>query len=261
MGTNVIDVSDADFETTVIEGSRDKPVVVDMWAAWCGPCRVLGPILEKVADERDGDFLLAKLDVDMNPRVAAMFGVQSIPTVVAFKDGEPVTGFIGSYPEEAVNEFIDSLLPPPDEADEQAEQAEEVSTQPAPSETLLRADLEKDPADRKASLALARILLDRGDLDEAEQLISPSLPEPEAAALQARITVARWSDLSPDGSLAEAKRAAAEGRWREALDRSLSALEDEPDEARQAMLTMFLALGEDEPLVPEYRRRLTNALF
>src|SRR5438552_6074618 len=159
MGTNVIDVSDVDFERTVVEGSHEQPVVVDMWASWCGPCRVLGPILEKVADERDGAFLLAKLDVDANPRVAGMFGVQSIPTVVAFKDGEPVTGFVGSYPEEAVNEFIDTLLPPEDATAVPSEPAEAGAT----DEAGLREALERDPADRAAALELARIILARGD--------------------------------------------------------------------------------------------------
>src|SRR5206468_12263452 len=108
---NVVDVTDATFEQVVVEGSRERPVVVDLWAEWCGPCRTLGPILEKIAEERDGAFLLAKLDTDANPMTSAAFGVQSIPTVIAFRDGKAITGFIGAYPEPAVNEFVDTLLP------------------------------------------------------------------------------------------------------------------------------------------------------
>ena len=95
-----------------MEGSKQRPVVVDLWAAWCGPCKTLGPILEKVAAERGGAFLLAKLDVDANPMVAQALGVQSIPTVVAFRDGEPVNGFVGAYPEQAINQFVDHSCRP-----------------------------------------------------------------------------------------------------------------------------------------------------
>src|SRR5438309_9162030 len=102
---HVVEVTDETFERTVIEGSSERPVVVDLWAEWCGPCKTLGPILEKVAVERAGAFLLAKLDVDANPMVSQAFGVQSIPTVIGFRDGEAVTGFIGAYPEDAVNQF------------------------------------------------------------------------------------------------------------------------------------------------------------
>ena len=102
---HTVDVTDQTFQEVVVEGSKERPVVVDMWAEWCGPCRTLGPILEKIADERAGAFLLAKLDTDANQMTAASFGVQSIPTVIAFKDGKPVDGFIGAYPEPEVNRF------------------------------------------------------------------------------------------------------------------------------------------------------------
>ena len=111
---NVVEVTDANFEQLVIEGSKTRPVVVDLWAAWCGPCRTLGPILQKVADERKGAFLLAKLDVDANQVGNALLQAvksQGIPTVVAFRDGQPVSMFIGAYPEQEVNSFVDQLLP------------------------------------------------------------------------------------------------------------------------------------------------------
>ena len=122
---NVVEVTDADFEQLVVEGSKTRPVVVDLWAAWCGPCRTFGPILEKVADEREGAFLLAKLDVDANQVGNALLQAvksQGIPTVVAFRDGAPVSMFIGAYPEQEVNAFIDQLLPT--EAELVAEEAE-----------------------------------------------------------------------------------------------------------------------------------------
>src|SRR5688572_4906601 len=140
----IVDVTDADSEKVVIEGSKERPVVVDMWATWCGPCRTLGPILEKVADERGGGFLLAKLDVDANPMVANAFGVQSIPTVIAFRDGQPVNGFMGAYPEEYVNAFVDELLPTnADRATEEA-QAEEAAGDLTGAEEGYRAALAED---------------------------------------------------------------------------------------------------------------------
>ncbi len=114
--TNVVEVTDENFQQVVIEGSKERPVVVDLWAAWCGPCRVIGPILEKIAEERKGAFLLAKINVDTESVGQALLQAvrsQGIPTIVAFRDGKAVDMFIGAYPEPAVNEFIDRLLPTP----------------------------------------------------------------------------------------------------------------------------------------------------
>jgi putative thioredoxin len=261
---NVVEVTDADFEQLVIEESKTRPVVVDLWAAWCGPCRTLGPILEKVADERGGAFLLAKLDVDANQVGNALLQAvksQGIPTVVAFRDGQPVSMFIGAYPEQEVNTFVDQLLP--SEAELVAEEAvvEEASGDLEAAEQGYRAALEKDPTNREAGVGLGRILAERGDFEDARDTVTPFLPDPEAERVLATVRVNGWSDLEGVGTLVSAKRLAAAGRWREALDGMLGSLTDERDEATGAMRDVFAVLGDDEPLVPEFRRKLSNALF
>src|SRR5207253_5807370 len=127
-----VDVSDADFARVVLEESNHRPVVVDFWAEWCRPCRVLGPILERVAEERDGAFLLAKLDVDANRQTASQYRVMSIPAVWGFRDGGPVDQFIGAIPEPAVREWIDGLLP--SDADVEAARAMEAEREGRPDD-------------------------------------------------------------------------------------------------------------------------------
>ena len=256
----VVEVTDADFMEKVVEESKRRPVVVDLWASWCGPCKTLGPILERVAEQHGGEFLLAKLDVDANPYTAGQFGVQSIPTVIAFRDSRPVDGFIGAMPEPMVNEFVDRILPT--EADLVAKEAmqEEAEGDVADAERGYRGALEADANNRVARLGLGRILEERGDLDEARRTLMPLLPDEEAEALLASIEVSSWSQLSEPGTLVSAKRLAAQGKWREALDGMLGSLRDDQD-ARQAMLEVFSVLGDEDPLVVEYRRKLANALF
>jgi putative thioredoxin len=256
----VVEVTDDNFTDVVIEESKTRPVVVDLWASWCGPCRTLGPMLEKVAQEHDGEFLLAKLDVDANPYTAGQFGVQSIPTVVAFKDGRPVDGFVGAIPEPMVREFVSKLLPT--RADREAEEAADVEAAGdlAAAEAGYRDAMDQDASNRTARLGLARILADRGDADEARQTLMPLLPDPDAERILSQLEITSWSQLREPGTLASAKRLAAQAQWRDALEGMLGALRDDPD-ARQAMLEVFTVLGEDDELVAEYRRKLASALF
>lgn len=259
-GPVVVEVTDQDFLQTVVEESKRRPVVVDLWATWCAPCRTLGPILEKVAEERGGEFLLAKLDVDANPYTAGQFGVQSIPTVVAFKDGKPVDGFVGAIPEPMVKEFIDKILPT--EADHEAQEAleEEMEGDLDDAEAKYREALEADPGNRAARLGLGRVLAETGRDAEAREMLMPLLPDPEAERVLAMLEVRSWASTAEPGTLASAKRLAAQGMYKEAMDGMLGALRDDPD-ARQAMLDVFAVLGDDDPLVAEYRRKLANALF
>jgi len=262
-GPTVVDVTDADFESVVIEGSKERPVVVDMWAAWCAPCRNLGPILEKVAAERGGAFLLAKLDVDANAVGQSLLQAvrsQGIPTVVAFKDGQAVDMFIGAYPEPMVNEFVDRLMPTEADLEAQEAQAEAESGDVEGAEARFREALQADPNNHTARLGLGRLLAERGDDQAARETLMPLLPDADAERVLAELEVRSWTSEPGAGTLVSAKRLAAQGKWQEALDGMVGALRDDP-EARQAMLEVFTVLGEEDPLVPEYRRRLANALF
>jgi len=259
-GPVVVEATDQNFLETVVEESKRRPVIVDLWAAWCGPCRVIGPILEKVAEERGGAFLLAKLDVDANPYTAGQFGVQSIPTVVAFWDGRPVDGFVGAIPEPMVNEFVDRILPSEADLEARAAFEEELEGDLDDAEAKYREALEADPGNREARLGLGRVLAETGRDREARETLMPLLPEPEAERLLAVLEVRSWANLTEPGTLASAKRLAAQGKHREALDGMLGALRDDPD-ARQAMLEVFAVLGDEDELVAEYRRKLANALF
>jgi putative thioredoxin len=260
----VIDVTDADFRDRVIEESRRRPVLVDFWAGWCQPCRTLSPILERLAEEKGGEFLLAKMDVDANQYTAQQFRVMSIPNVWAFADGRPVDQFIGAVREATVRQFLDRLLP--SEADREVAEAARAaeSGDVASAERGFREALAEDSANRSARLGLARILADRGDVGEARETVGPLLPDPEADRLLAAMRVSEWSAVDASDPLAVPKRMAAEGRWREALDGLLGAVAHAPDHrdaAREAMLDVFAVLGDDDPIIREYRPKLAAALF
>lgn len=176
----VINVSDDNFASDVIAASQTRPVVVDFWAAWCGPCRALGPILEEAA-ARHGGVTLAKLDVDANPRTAAAFGIRGIPAVKAFRDGRVAAEFVGLQSRGQVERFLESLAPPV------------MAALPA-DEAGLAALLEADPDDAGARRALARLLLDAHRLDDAEAVLSPALSDPVADGLRARVEMLRCGD-------------------------------------------------------------------
>lgn len=262
---HVVDVTDQNFPTAVLEESKSRPVVVDFWAGWCAPCRMIGPVLERLAGEYDGRFLLAKLDVDANPQAAAAFRIQSIPAVKAFVDGRVANEFVGAVPEASIRQFVDAILP--SEADQVVARAEEAERagRTEEAERLFRRAFDADPQGLRAGLGLGRIAALRGDLEEARALLEPLRPDPEAERMLAAIDVSRWATPNGDGPLATAERAAAEGRFQEALEVFLAAVrngtEEERGEAREAMLKVFAVLGEDDPLTEEYRRKLSAALF
>ncbi len=234
-----MDVTDDSFETAVLDRSTEVPVVVDLWAAWCGPCRTLGPTLEKVIAETDGKVELVKVDVDANPRVSATFRVQSIPAVFAIKDRKVVDSFIGALPEPAVRQFVASLSAAPSEAERLIA---------AGDETSLRRALELEPANENAVLALASLLVDQGSGEDALKLLSRI---PETAEVRRIAALARVGDevVGAGQSEVEAK-----------LDALLDRVKGDT-EARQEFLDLLEVLGPDDPRTPQYRKELTTRLF
>jgi putative thioredoxin len=262
---HVVEITDQNFMETVIEESKRRPVVVDFWAEWCAPCRMIGPVLERLADEHDGAFVLGKLDVDANPQASMAFRIQGIPAVKAFVNGQIANEFVGAIPETAIRQFLDSVLP--SEADQLALQGiEELRAgRETEAEELFRQADAATPGHPVAALGLAEIAAGRGDADEARRLLEPLRPHPEAERILAGLEVSSWasSDGNGTGPLADAERAAAQGRYAEALEGLLAQVKssNERDAAREAMLKLFSVLGDDDPLVAEYRPKLAAALY
>jgi putative thioredoxin len=229
------DVTDATFERDVLERSANVPVVVDLWAAWCGPCKSLTPILEKVIGETGGTVELAKVDIDANPNVAASFQVQSIPAVFAIKDGQIVDSFVGAVPEATVRQFVAGLAPAPSEVELLVEKGDEAS---------LRAALELDPAHQVAVVALAELLAVRGEGEEALRLLARV---PETADVRRVAAMARVGAAGPDDPTAE-------------LDALLDRVKGD-DDARRRFLDLLEVLGPDDPRTAHYRKALTTRLF
>lgn len=257
-GPHVIEATEADFEDRVVEASRRTPVVVDFWAGWCRPCLVLSPLLERLADEYNGRFTLAKVDVDANQSLAARFGVRGIPSIKGFRDGRVVAEFVGAQPEEIVRRFLDQVVP--SAADERVAEARAAGS-PEQAEATYREALALDPGNEGAVAGLARLLLDRGAVDEARGLLGSVSANEDVRRLQAELELHTLS--GEPGELGAAARAALSGDPRNALDRSLALVraDGEREAARRLMLGVFEVLGEEHPLTREYRSRLANALF
>jgi putative thioredoxin len=236
-----IDVTDATFPTDVVERSRSVPVVVDLWAEWCGPCKTLGPILEKVIGETGGKVVLAKVDVDANRQTAEAFQVQGIPAVYALRDGKVVDGFVGAQPEAAVREFIDRLLPT------EAEDAMGALLA-AGDEASLRKVLDVEPGHPDAVVQLAELLVGRGDAESTAEALGLLERIPESTETRRVGAMARvGADVADDEVTAE-------------LDGLLDQVKHD-DDARQRFLDLLEVLGPDDPRTASYRKSLTSRLF
>jgi putative thioredoxin len=238
------DVTDATFEAEVLNRSDDTPVVVDLWAPWCGPCRTLGPVIEKVVASRNGRVALAKVNVDENPQIATAFRVQSIPAVFALRDHQVVDSFIGAIPEAAVEEFVSRLDPPVTEADRLVNLGDEDS---------LRRALELDPDHEGGVLALADLLVERADPTSIEEALALLSRLPETAEVR---QVAARARLVRSGEAVTSSGNGLETKLDELLDRV-----KEDDGARQEFVDLLETMGPDDPRTARYRKALTARLF
>ncbi|HZN24383.1 MAG TPA: co-chaperone YbbN [Burkholderiales bacterium] len=282
---HIVEVDARTFEPVVIEGSKKTPVVVDFWAPWCAPCRALTPILEKLAAEYDGRFILAKVNSDENPELSARYGVRGIPSVKAFSDGRVVDEFTGALPERAVREFLDRLFPTP--AQELLTEAFSLYAQThdatRPLELLAQSS-ELEPANEEVQIARAALLTEIRRYDEARGIIAKLAPltqmDERVSALKAKLDLAQGAAEAPseerltqrlaenpsdmEARLQLAHVNVARKAYREALEHLLEAVRADrrygDDVARKTMLKVFELLGNQGELVSEFRRKLATAM-
>jgi putative thioredoxin len=280
----IINVTAQNFQQDVIERSDSVPVVIDFWATWCGPCLLLGPVLEKLAREYDGKFVLAKVDTDTESELALQFGVRSIPAVFAVRDRKAVDGFVGVQPEPVIRNWIDRLIPTPAETLASLARSLEHSD-PQAAEEKYKAALALQPELPGAQIGLARIAMEQDRLYDARARISElerrGFLEPDAEKIKAelmlrlqasqvggvepaRAALAAKPD-DPDLTFQLAEALAAAGQYPDALELCLQLVERDRkgvgERARQTMLAVFQLLPSDSELVIEYRRQLSLVLM
>ena len=281
---NVVDIDQNNAQQYLIDESFNRPVVVDFWADWCAPCKQLMPLLEKLADEYAGAFLLAKINADEQQGISQQLGVRSLPTVMVFKDGQPVDGFAGAQPETAVREMLQKHLPSPWDA--KIEEATELLDQgdTAGALALLRAAWEESDKVLDITLAYAGALVEANRLDEAEEVLSEvRLVDRDALheQLMAQIELKREAGKSPEIEALEAELAGDESdhavrvklavqlttgaHYRDALEHLLVVLRADRDwnngEAKRLYLDTITSIGKGDPLAAEYQRKLFSILY
>ena len=232
-----IDVTDATFQKEVIEKSMVTPVIIDLWAQWCGPCKTLGPILEKLTAATQGKVILVKVDVDSCPQVAQAFQVQSIPAVYAMKDGKIVDGFVGAQSENVVEQFIKNLLPEQVVVDVKALLAKG-------DEASLRQALVAEPTNESVVVALADLLIARKDCTAALELLKTV---PETERVRTAVVAARAAFVPQDD-----------------FDKQLTDLlvrVKTDEDAKREFLELLEKMGPNDPRTADYRKKLTTRLF
>ena len=280
----IVDIDESNAQTLLIEESQKRPVIVDFWADWCAPCKQLMPILEKLAAEYQGAFLLAKVNADEQQMLAQQLGVRSLPTVMVIKDGQPVDGFSGAQPESAVRDMLDKHVPSP-QADSLAEAEQLLTEGDIPGAlALFRGAWEDSGQKPEFTMAYAGALITANRLDEAEALLSDIKMLDQDARYQqlmAQIELQRQAARSPEVEALEADLASDEqnheiriklavqlsshGRYREALEHLLVVLRADRDwgngEAKRVYLDMIATIGKGDPLAAEYQRKLFSLLY
>lgn len=284
----IFDVTDASFEQLVIENSFHKPVLVDFWAEWCSPCKALMPVLQKIAEEYQGELLLAKVNCDVEQGVVMRLGIRSLPTVVLFKDGQPVDGFAGAQPESAIRAMLEPHVPLPaaPEADVlESAKAAFGEGRIGAAEALLKQLLSEDNENAPALILYARCLAERGELAEAETALNavPAGDEHKQALAGARaqLTFLRQAASLPEAALLKSRLARDPGDDEAAYQLAIHQLARQQYEtaldgllalfmrnrhyadglAHKTLLQVFDLLGNEDPLVTNYRRRLYQALY
>ncbi|MDC3393796.1 thioredoxin [Luminiphilus sp.] len=281
---HVVDIDENNAQQYLIDESFNRPVVVDFWADWCAPCKQLMPLLEKLADEYAGAFLLAKINADEQQGISGQLGVRSLPTVMVFKDGQPVDGFAGAQSETAVRELLQKHLPSPWDA--KVAEATELLDQgdTAGAVGLLRSAWEESSKLLEITLAYAGALLEANRLDDSEAVLNEvRLVDRDALheQLMAQIELKRVAGKSPEIAALEAELLADEGdhavrvklavqlttdaHHRDALDHLLTVLRADRDwnngEAKRLYLDTIASIGKGDPLAAEYQRKLFSILY